>query len=123
MNPVKDFNLYRSDIEKIKNLVMKRTYNPLYWPDFVWNLTSNGQSQKKVIDRMHKFTHGLIRNRLEEYHNMSSQQIKDISSQYSSGMIKRKLALLDTMIFALDQKEMTLQHKLKALILTYFNFL
>ena len=58
-----------------------------------------------------------------ENSTLNPQQIKDISSQYSSGMIKRKLALLDTMIFALDQKEKTSQHKLNALILTDFNFL
>ena len=103
----KDFNQYRKDIEKIKNLMVIRSYNPVYWNTFIWNLTSHGRSQKKVISRMHKFTHGLIRNRLEEYRDMSSQEIEDMSNQYSSGKVKRKLALLDTMMFALDQKEST----------------
>ena len=86
---------------------MIRAYNPLYWNNFIWNLTSHGRFQKKLIDRMHKFTHQLIRSRLEEYRGMSSQEIEDISNQYSSGKVKRKLALLDTMMFALDQKELT----------------
>ena len=102
-----DFNQYRNDIEKIKNLMMIRTYNPLYWNEFIWNLTSHGRQQKTLLARMQKFTHGLIRNRLEEYRGMSSQEIEDISNQYSSGKVKRKLALLDTMMFALDQKEPT----------------
>ena len=102
-----DFNQYRNDVEKMKNLFVKRNHNPLYWNEFIWNLTSHGRLQKNVIARLHKFTHGLIYNRLEEYRGMSSKEIEDISSQYSSGKVKRKLALLDTMMFALDQKELT----------------
>ena len=90
----------------MKNLIMKRSYFPPYWNTFIWNLTSHGRMQKKLIDRMHKFTHELIRNRLDEYRGMSSQEIEDISNQYSSGKVKRRLALLDTMMFALDQKEL-----------------
>ena len=107
LNILKDFNQYRRDIEKIKNLMMIRSYNPLYWNTFIWNLTSHGRLEKTLISRMHKFTHELIRNRLEEYRGMSSLEIEDISNQYSSGKIKRKLALLDTMMFALGQKELT----------------
>ena len=55
---------------------------------------------------MHKFTREIIHNRLEKYRGMSSQEIEDINSQYASGKVKRKLALLDTMMFALDQKEL-----------------
>jgi len=86
--------------------MMIRSYNPVYWNGFIWNLTSYGRQQKKIIGRMHKFTHALIHNRLEEYRGMSSQEIEDMSSQYASGKVKRKLALLDTMMFALDQKEL-----------------
>ena len=91
----------------MKNLMMIRSYNPLYWNTFIWNLTSHGRLEKKLIDRMHKFTHELIRDRLEEYHGLSSQEIEDMGNQYASGKVKRKLALLDTMMFALDQKEWT----------------
>jgi len=86
---------------------MKRSMNPAYWNSFIWYLTSHGRKEKKIIGRMHKFTHELIRNRLDEYRGMSSEEIEDISNQYSSGKVKRKLALLDTMMFALDQKEST----------------
>lgn len=91
----------------MKNLAMIRAYNPLYWNTFIWNLTSHGRLENKLIRRMHKFTHEIIRHRLEEYRGMSSQEIEDLSNQYSSGKVKRKLALLDTMMFALDQKEST----------------
>ena len=87
--------------------MMIRSYNPVYWNGFIWNLTSYGREQKNIIGRMHTFTHALIHNRLEEYRGMSSQEIEDISSQYASGKVKRKLALLDTMMFALDQKELS----------------
>ena len=87
--------------------MMIRTYNPVYWRSVIWNLTSHGREAKKVIGRMHKFTREIIHNRLEEYRGMSSQEIEDISNQYASGKVKRKLALLDTMMFALDQKELT----------------
>ena len=85
--------------------MMIRSYNPVYWNSFIWNLTSHGRLEKELIDRMHKFTHELIRDRLEEYHGLSSQEIKDISNKYAPGKVKRKLALLDTMMFALEQKE------------------
>ena len=85
--------------------MMIRSYNPVYWNSFIWNLTSHGRLEKELIDRMHKFTHELIRDRLEEYHGLSSQEIQDMSNQYASGKVKRKLALLDTMMFALEQKE------------------
>ena len=85
--------------------MMIRSYNPVYWNSFIWNLTSHGRLEKELIDRMHKFTHELIRDRLEEYHGLSAQEIKDMSNQFASGKVKRKLALLDTMMFALDQKE------------------
>ena len=87
--------------------MMIRSYNPVYWRSVIWNLTSHGREANKVIGRMHKFTREIIHNRLEEYRGMSSQEIEDISNQYASGKVKRKLALLDTMIFALDQKELT----------------
>ena len=86
--------------------MMIRSYNPVYWNSFIWNLTSHGRLEKELIDRMHKFTHELIRDRLEEYHGLSSQEIQDMSNQYASGKVKRKLALLDTMMFALDQQEL-----------------
>ena len=86
--------------------MVKRAFNPLYWVNFIWNLTSHGREEKIVIGRMHKFTREIIHNRLEKYRGMSSHEIEDINSQYASGKVKRKLALLDTMMFALDQKEL-----------------
>ena len=85
--------------------MVKRAFNPLYWVNFIWNLTSHGREEKIVIGRMHKFTREIIHNRLEKYRGMSSHEIEDINSQYASGKVKRKLALLDTMMFALEQKE------------------
>lgn len=58
--------------------MMVRSYNPAYWTDFVWNLTSHGRVEKKVIDRMHKFTHKLILGRLEEFKRMSSEELLEI---------------------------------------------
>ena len=89
----------------MKNLMMVRSYNPFYLNIFIWNLTYHSRLVKKLIGRMHKFTHGLVRNRMEEYRGLSWKEIEDINNQYSSGKIRRRLALLVTMMFALYQKE------------------
>lgn len=97
-------NTYRYDVERIKNTLRIRANNPVYWYEFIWRLTPAGRREQRLISRMNKFTRDIILKRIEEFRKLSQAEVNEINDQYAAGKIKRKLAFLDTLIFAMDMK-------------------
>jgi len=90
------------DVESSKHMLRVRSLNPIIWSDLIFNLSPYGWHQKKLNQRMHAFTDKIVDNKIAEFRQLSKEDIQDISENYGRGKIKRQLAFLDTLIFAMD---------------------
>lgn len=60
---------------------------PLYWSDFIYNLTPSGREQKKCLKILHSFTAKLVMDRNTDFEHF------DLSSH-------KRMAFLDTLLKA-----------------------
>ena len=86
----------------MKRILHIRGQNPLFLNKFIFDLSSTGKRHQELITRMHTFSHEIIKNRTDEFRQMSKSELEDMNNNYSSGKVKRQLAFLDTLLYAMD---------------------
>ena len=82
-----------------------RSNMPLWWFKSLWDLSPGGREEKRLIKRMYSFTKGVIADRIKEFRSLPKDELDQIKEEYNSGKVKRKLAFLDTLIYAMDVKQ------------------
>lgn len=105
-----DARQYREDVETMKQLLRVRSNNPIFWFKTIWDWTIPGIKQHRLIQRMYKFTKTIISKRIDEFRSLDAEEMEEIKNEYNSGKIKRKLAFLDTLIYAMDVKKVKPRH-------------
>lgn len=92
---------YKEAIYQIGNIVTHRFVRIYLIVDFIFNLTSWGKAQKKILDTIHRFTTKVIRERKELLADMDLTKIGEKSDTNDIFMKKRKkVAMLDLLISA-----------------------
>ncbi|XP_073957075.1 uncharacterized protein [Choristoneura fumiferana] len=93
---------YKEAIYQIGSIVTHRFVRIYLIVDFIFNLTSWGKAQKKVLDTIHRFTSKVIRERKELLRDMDLTSIGEKSDTNDDIFMKRskKVAMLDLLISA-----------------------
>ena len=89
-----------------------RSNMPLWWFKPLWDLSPGGREEKRLINRMYSFTKSVIADRIKEFRSLPQEEMEQIKEEYNSGKVKRKLAFLDTLIYAMDVKKAGYQAEL-----------
>uniref|UniRef100_UPI003AF32C46 cytochrome P450 4C1-like n=1 Tax=Achroia grisella TaxID=688607 RepID=UPI003AF32C46 len=96
---------YKDAIYEIGRLITHRFVSVLLYADFMFNLSSFGRKQKKLLNIIHNFTAEIIKDR-EEYINKNGVQSYDVNdnSVFEDDMFlnkkRKKRAMLDSIILA-----------------------
>lgn len=93
---------YKEAIYQIGNIVTHRFVRIYLIVDFIFNLTSWGKAQKKILDTIHRFTTKVIRERKELLADMDLTKIGEKSDTNDDIFMKKrkKVAMLDLLISA-----------------------
>lgn len=89
------FHKYLHAIEALSDIVVQRLCRVWYFFDFIHNFTSNGQKQKKIIEDLHVFSRGIIRERRE----LLEKKGTIFEENTETGEIKGRRAMIDILFY------------------------
>ncbi|XP_069675168.1 cytochrome P450 4C1-like [Periplaneta americana] len=93
---------YVKAVHSMGNMFLQRLAKPWIYPDFIFSLTSRGKEQKRCLSILHGVSKSVIKSRKEQMQK-SKFQTSEESAEDQCG-IKRRLALLDLMLEASDDR-------------------
>jgi len=72
------------------------------WYDQLFSQTPTGKRSKLLVSRLHEFSNKIIEKRIAEFRKLSKTELEEMGSSYASGKVKRELAFLDTLLYAME---------------------
>ncbi|XP_040175383.1 probable cytochrome P450 4ac1 [Anopheles arabiensis] len=92
-------NEYRSKIEAIGTMLLRRLMNPWLFEDFTYKLSGLQGRFEKLLQPVHAFTRSIIQQRRELFHQ-NVRNIGDFSEENIYTNLKQRYAMLDTLLAA-----------------------
>ncbi|GLH07853.1 Probable cytochrome P450 4d14 [Gryllus bimaculatus] len=84
---------YVEAVKGMANMVMKRSFTPWMFFDFLFNLSEDGKKQRRYLEILHGTTRKVIHSRKEEFMKLAAKEtVVDEIGQ------KKKMALLDMLL-------------------------
>ncbi|EFN62598.1 Cytochrome P450 4C1 [Camponotus floridanus] len=97
-----DETKYTAVIHRVSKLVAKRLIEPWLWPDWLYNLISEGIEYKSMVNKLHKFTREIIhKKKIIRQSQNDSTKAENENDELDIGKLEKK-AFLDLL---LDQNE------------------
>lgn len=102
-----ELDSYRSQINYIGHLQVERLTLPFYVFDWTYNFFGTGQTEKKYVDEVHKFTGNIISTKRESFllDHQKRKESKTSDSDTNLYNKKQRYAMLDTLLLAQHQNQ------------------
>ncbi|XP_053687146.1 uncharacterized protein LOC128736684 [Sabethes cyaneus] len=99
LNSVEGGEVYRQKLYEIGELLVYRLMRPWIHSDFTAQLSGYFSAFKKLTDPVHSFTKKIIKQRREQFYQMSDK-LEDISEDNIYTNTKKRYAMLDSLLLA-----------------------
>ncbi|KAL0973928.1 hypothetical protein UPYG_G00213080 [Umbra pygmaea] len=91
---------YVRSVYKMSDIIVRRQRAPWYWSDLIYNMLGEGKEHDSRLRILHSFTQSVIRERA----------VNNCSDSKSDHVFKKRLAFLDMLLEATDEKGNYLSH-------------
>ncbi|XP_070157186.1 cytochrome P450 4C1-like [Polyergus mexicanus] len=102
---------YRNAVHDIIELLVYRMLRPWLYKDLLFSLLPQGRKQKEILKILHRFTEKIIAERKIYHERTNDQYLKNIDKEIDDvevcGIKKKQLAMLDLLIAASRDNDLT----------------
>ena len=90
---------YVQAVHFVGSAIMERSLNPLYYSDFIFNMSETGKKSKRLLEKLHAFTNKVIKERKSEImRELADESNQNQDRKDSLGGGKKRRPFMDVLI-------------------------